>query len=374
MERNISMLTPELAEKIITEVRKYLDEDIIMVNTDGIIIASTDRGRIGQFHEGAQIASMQREKLIITEEKQSRLQGVKPGINLPVFFQQEVIGVIGLTGNPDDVSPFGEIIRKMTELLISESHFAEQSDWQLRALEGFLFDWLQKKEWDAAFFERAKILNISLDVPRQMVIVEFNQHHEYVGREIWSHLFSWPRKQEQDVMLRWGNDRIVLLLDASDTTGADMRSKVHQFFQFLEAGLGTALSAGVGKAVAPSHLIDSYRQAERALNVATPGENLIFDEDLTLEMILDDLSPQTKTEFVAKTIGPLLAEKELTQTIKELFNQNNSLKNTAEALHIHINTLHYRLKKVKDITGLSTTNLQQLLVLYLALIIAEDLA
>jgi carbohydrate diacid regulator len=89
-------------------------------------------------------------------------------------------------------------------------------------------------------------------------------------------------------------------------------------------------------------------------------------------MILDDLSPQTKAEFVRKTIGSLLAEKELMQTIKELFNQNNSLKNTAEALHIHINTLHYRLKKVKDITGLSTNNLQQLLVLYLALAIAED--
>ena len=366
------MLTPELAEKIISEVRKYLDEDIIMVNTDGIIIASTARGRIGQFHEGAQIASRQREKLVITAESQVKLQGVKPGINLPVFFQQEVIGVIGLTGNPVDVSPFGEIIRKMTELLISESHFAEQYDWQLRALEGFLFDWLQKKDWDAAFFERAKILNISLDVPRQMVIVEYNQPHEYVGREIWSHLFAWPRKQDQDFILRWGNNRIVLLLDASDCIGADMRGKIQQFFQFLEASLGTALSAGVGKAVAPDHLIDSYRQAERALKVAASEGELVFDEDLTLEMILDDLSPQTKAEFVSKTIGPLLAEEELTQTVKELFHQNNSLKNTAEALHIHINTLHYRLKKVKDITGLSTTNLQQLLILYLALTIAEE--
>ena len=170
------MLTPELAEKIITEVSKFLNEDIIVVNTEGIIIASTDINRIGQFHEGAKLASKNRDKLIITKEIQLQLQGVKTGINLPVFFQLEVIGVIGITGNPAKVSPFGEIIRKMTELLISESHYAEQSDWHSRALEGFIFDWLREKEWEAAFIERAKLLNINLEIPRQMLISNFSQH------------------------------------------------------------------------------------------------------------------------------------------------------------------------------------------------------
>lgn len=81
------MILPELAEKIVKEVRKLMDEDIIVVNTDGFIIASTDQKRINTFHEGALIASQQKKKLIITREDQQKLKGVKAGINLPIFFQ-----------------------------------------------------------------------------------------------------------------------------------------------------------------------------------------------------------------------------------------------------------------------------------------------
>jgi carbohydrate diacid regulator len=45
------MLQPELAEKIVKEVQKLMAEEIIVVNTDGIIMASTNQDRIGTFHE-----------------------------------------------------------------------------------------------------------------------------------------------------------------------------------------------------------------------------------------------------------------------------------------------------------------------------------
>lgn len=112
------MLLPALAEKIINEVRKLIGEDIIVVNIEGIIIASTDFKRVGTFHEGAFIALQKKKKLIITEEDQMKLTGVKAGINFPIFFQNDVIGIIGITGDPSKVTPFGEIIRKMTELLL----------------------------------------------------------------------------------------------------------------------------------------------------------------------------------------------------------------------------------------------------------------
>jgi sugar diacid utilization regulator len=47
------LLLPELALKIVKEVKKLIDEEIIVVNKDGIIIASTDQKRVGEFHEGA---------------------------------------------------------------------------------------------------------------------------------------------------------------------------------------------------------------------------------------------------------------------------------------------------------------------------------
>ena len=147
-----TLLLPELAEKIVKEVRKLIGEDIIVVNIDGYIIASTDIERVGTFHEGALVSFKKKRKLTITDEDQLKLMGVKAGINLPIFFQHDVIGVIGITGEPDKVTPFGEIIRKMTELLISENYYAEQFDWHTRAVESFVMDWVQAKEVDMTLF------------------------------------------------------------------------------------------------------------------------------------------------------------------------------------------------------------------------------
>ena len=45
------MLFPDLANKIVREVRRLITENIIIINIEGVIIASTDTERIGQFHE-----------------------------------------------------------------------------------------------------------------------------------------------------------------------------------------------------------------------------------------------------------------------------------------------------------------------------------
>ncbi|MGQ0439427.1 sugar diacid recognition domain-containing protein, partial [Bacillus sp. B-TM1] len=44
------MLFPDLANKIVREVRRLIKENIIIINIHGVIIASTDIERIGQFH------------------------------------------------------------------------------------------------------------------------------------------------------------------------------------------------------------------------------------------------------------------------------------------------------------------------------------
>lgn len=59
----------------------------------------------------------------LQKEDERRLQGVKAGMNLPLLFHDEVIGVIGITGEPENISRYGEILRKMTELLIHENYF-----------------------------------------------------------------------------------------------------------------------------------------------------------------------------------------------------------------------------------------------------------
>ncbi|WML51817.1 sugar diacid recognition domain-containing protein [Neobacillus sp. PS3-12] len=368
------MLSPKLAENIVKEVRKLIGEDIIVVNTEGIIIASTDKKRVGTFHEGAKIASQEKRKLIITEEDQKRLQGVKAGINFPIFFQYDVIGVIGITGIPEKVTPFGEIIRKMTELLISENYYAEQFDQQSRAMETFIMDWVQLSEWNRNFLNRAKILAVNVAVDRMAAVVEVSGQDYIISRDIWSSIINWFVNNQNDIVIRWGNERIVILFDSSLRLSREqIHKRISKFLSFLNSKIGIPAHCGIGQVVPATELKNSFRQAERALKIAKQKHKMIiFDEELTLEMILDELNHMTKTEFIKRTIAPLLSEKELLETIKVFFQQNNSLKNTANALHVHINTLHYRLKKIEEYTNLDTKNIHDLLNMYIAVLLLDE--
>lgn len=63
-------LSTNLASKIISEVQQAMKEDIILVDTKGIIISSTEKSRIGTFHEGATIVIKTKKYFILIRTKQ----------------------------------------------------------------------------------------------------------------------------------------------------------------------------------------------------------------------------------------------------------------------------------------------------------------
>lgn len=358
------MLSSHLAKKIVSDVRRLIDEDIIIVDTNGIIMASTDTTRIGQFHEGAFLVCQQKKKRIITKQDEGVLKGVKAGINLPIFFHGDVIGVIGITGNPANVSPYGELLKKMTELLIQENYYTEQLQLQARALETFVFEWLQAREWSPSFFERAQLFHIDLTAKRRVIIASLNDKERTISMEMWK-LTQTVWDDKRDIIVRWGNDRLLFLQtdDDKERTIAKIKTLQRSVFEKYRV----TFHVGCGKTADAKHVYESYKQAERALHVAKQTEEIIFDEDLRLDMCLEDISLATKQELIKRTIEPLMNDEELLQTLRTFFAHNLSLKQTAEALHIHINTLHYRLKKIQQYTNLNVRNFEHVITLYLAI-------
>ncbi len=86
MARGIAMqLQPELAKKLIAEVKHMYSREVIIADTKGMIIAGTNEARAGWFHEGALICAREKRNVIITKEDEKRLEGVKAGLNLPFF-------------------------------------------------------------------------------------------------------------------------------------------------------------------------------------------------------------------------------------------------------------------------------------------------
>jgi len=78
------------------------------------------------------------------------------------------------------------------------------------------------------------------------------------------------------------------------------------------------------------------------------------------------------SKFVNSKIGPLLAydprkSGDFIETLEEYINSGNSLKDTAQTLHIHIGTLKYRLRRIREILNISGFNAENLFDLQVAL-------
>ncbi|WP_209122949.1 sugar diacid recognition domain-containing protein [Alkalihalobacillus sp. BA299] len=345
-----------LAQRIVNEVTKVIDEEVIVVNADGIIIAGSDSKRVGTFHEGALRVFRSKQKMQISETDVHSLKGVKEGLNLPLFFQQDVIGVIGITGDPRAVSPFGELIQRMTELIIQEAHSAEKLNSEIRGIETFVYEWLHVRELDEDFHERGELLGLAMDCSRMCVIVELQSENDadmnLLEKETYERLRLMYPDGARDTIVRVGQGRVLLLKAVKHQQDeASFLQQVQSLRHRLERFTHTSVLIGIGTRQSADLVSKSYSEAKRALQTASIAAPVVYYEQLTLEAVLAEISLEMKHEVIEKIFGKIVEDIELMETLETYFQYHMSLKDTAEHLHIHINTLHYRLKRINDRMG-----------------------
>lgn len=157
---------------------------------------------------------------------------------------------------------------------------------------------------------------------------------------------------------------------ASDTT-----ARLRPVWPLLQACVGPEADLRLGAgAVAPSAeaLRASLGQARFALTatatMAVDGAGLVrgIEELATLAELLAGVPPEVREVFRARILGAL-GDGMLRETLEVFLAHNCSWARTAEALHLHVNTVHYRIERVEALTGRDLSRLDHKLDLYAAL-------
>ena len=105
------MLLDDLAKELVSFTSDLMEgRTINIMNTEGIIIASTEEHRIGSFHQGALEAARPGKPVAIEPDQLSRYPGAKQGYNMPITIEGEIIGVIGVFGNPSEIKPLARLL------------------------------------------------------------------------------------------------------------------------------------------------------------------------------------------------------------------------------------------------------------------------
>ncbi len=128
-------LDTKMAQDIVARTMRIIDTNINVMDARGRIIGSGDRERIGELHEGALLVLSQGRVVDIDDAVARHLHGVRQGINLPLRLEGEIVGVIGLTGEPENLRKYGELVCMTAEMMLEQSRLMHGINLPLR-LEG----------------------------------------------------------------------------------------------------------------------------------------------------------------------------------------------------------------------------------------------
>lgn len=232
-----------------------------------------------------------------------------------------------------------------------------------------------------ALRDRAALLGLDLRQPRHVVTIGVHGANAPGGRrpQVSRDSFSVIERRVRTVfpasivVHRQGD--VVAVLAADENEVAQVQSKLRHALA-TDAG-DQALAAGIGRL---SRELDDYAtshtEAVLGLEIACrrprPGE-VLSPDDLGLYGILARGSARGSLEsIVENSLGPLIAADErggteYVKTLDAYLASDRHLERTAAALHVHVNTVRYRLGKIQDDLGVDLHDVDTRFLLELAL-------
>lgn len=373
------MKVPEyLARDIVERMKEIINQDINYIDTNSIIIASTDERRIGTFHGGARRVFRTKREAIVYND--GEFPGAKEGINLPVYFENDIIGIIGITGKEEEVRKYGKIIQSMTEILIKEAYIVEQEnigrESKRQFIEELLFRRHKGDEYNLKI--RSELLNIEIDISRIVIVARVHEDLEKnflitpsIYEKVYNFIKSYIDFNVQNLILQSGMNYIMIL----DTNGLkDVYSMLENIRQRIEEKYHIKICFGIGdNSVKADEIRKSYKEAKKALDVALAlqEKSIVKYSELDIELLLDAIPKMIKDEFFQRIFKSVEGNEieDFVEFLIKYIKNNGSINKTAEELHFHKNTVQYRINKIKTLTGYDPRNIEDMSVLYIAVML-----
>jgi PucR C-terminal helix-turn-helix domain/Purine catabolism regulatory protein-like family len=174
------------------------------------------------------------------------------------------------------------------------------------------------------------------------------------------------------------HDGLAVAVVPSSTDPAVQVAEMRKALATVEPGLrGGRLAIGVSSVgTSADAMADALDQAVNMARLAASQSKSAWmvanDEVTTHRLLLACIPAQTRQIFHDRLLGPLLAydrqrKTELVPTLRAFLDASGSWEKCATQLHIHVNTLRHRLKRVEQITGRDVNQFDDRVDLYLAL-------
>ena len=380
----MSTIEARLAQDIVDRTMRIIPFNVNVMDGRGIILGSGETSRIGELHSGALLALAQNRTVEIDAATSRTLRGVKPGVNIPLTVRGQICGVVGLTGEPDTVRQFGELVRVTAEMILEQAQLIGELQREKRYREEFVFQLIHHGATPIADLEAWAVrLGVNFQHPRAVVVLELTDPELRPDQALseLQHCQQQLATSRPDVLTAAISPRELVILESFATLAqrAPTATQARQRLQGYEAEVGKVLITPATMAIGVAldgieGVALSYQSARKTLRVGRsrkPQQSTFSYYDLSLPVLLSGLGSGWQAEQLRQPLLRINAVDKrsgsLRRTLDAWFAHNGHPLATAKALHIHRNTLDYRLRQISELSGLDLANTDDRLLLYVAL-------
>lgn len=366
------------AKEIVTQLAETIGQNINIMDTEGIIIASSDPAREGQVHAGAQRLIAEGLPLLAVEDD-VQYAGARNGVNLPIVFENELVGTIGITGRVSEVLQYGQIIKRMTEILLLDSRIRERTVIEQKARDRFYDEWilgsLEERD-EAEFFRMAEALSVSVSEAVRIAVLSlsfaeptdddvYTQVSRYIRRLLRQRLSGNAFRTATRMVCIVDEEKIPLLADTFAEAEQELRERY-----------GCRIHMGASNLPATLHLHENYERAAAALDIAVlRNELLVWYDEFELDFLMRDIPQETCRRYLNRLFGR--ADETVAEElafIRIYLEENGSLISISERMFLHKSTVKYRIGKLTEQTGVDIRTCQGAYLFTLALKLWDRLA
>ncbi|MFP3154843.1 helix-turn-helix domain-containing protein [Lachnospiraceae bacterium ZAX-1] len=349
-------LSEELAKKIADSIMQIVPYNINVMNSYGIIIASGDEKRIGMLHQGALKAINKNGLLEVYEETMTD----KIGVNLPFTHENEIVGVIGISGKPQEVRTLVYVVKVLAEMMIDQQYIINKDIRRKVSFENFLREWCEtpREDYGDTLKKKAIDFNVNLEEKRVCVVLESDNQQTLLMDAISVYL-----KNGEYILKHKGS---ISLIMNSGNPFMDRLEKVRDQFEEVQ---------NIGVGVSTSDVFRSMATAQRSLffskrmgDLDDKKKNIVYFDRYRVHDMVFCYQRTTAFENALIPLGKNDKNNEMLNTFLAYFDLEGDIAEITAYLHIHRNTLLYRIAKIEELTNRSFKNINDRFFLYSAYI------
>ena len=328
---------------------------INIMDQKGIIIASTEKHRIGDFHQGAAEVLETGKPVLIKIEDLPRYPGTKEGYNMPIFLNDEIIGVVGIFGCEEEVQSIANLLRVYVTQSFSQFQMTQKQNLEAelrnQLLRLLLFGGESQKEMIAKL---CGMLNLQLEYPIRIVLLyerarERNMKHlldysQLIQNLIWKNVLD----RRRDVFGIQNADYVILL---GGGESPEMQKRLDKLLHEIEAE--DVWNAAVSS---PCRNLEEISAGMREVSVLRnrKGGTIqnLEEHSCRMQYLLGSMTVHEGARTAARMLRRLKEQhgenqaEQLLRTARVYYECGGSVARAAEQLNLHKNTLLYRMKQL----------------------------